>query len=668
MSFEPKPLQKRSIEKPFTSPDRIKPSTGASTSPRYRSPIHTRVHPENPELPACPTCEKRSSENPSVQFHESPPKVRPSHHNIVCEDCSEGSFSQVLKVVCLNQELPTGTQKIKIIESTPQLVTSSSFPIIGTGKSMQVMYQEVYPPPKTELTSLIPESCRENGTLNYQMKEEERKRVAIRRAEYANRIKGVTKTIVTTILGNGENVNRRHGMSVDLERGETLDKDEVLCRSEKKKGKIEEGAGDFKDFSFNGKGFEDKSGCFGGIKVESDEFQGEGKRMIGMNGENIKGAGKKEQEKQVDINRVSYFKKIHQQATKDSGENSKCSVKHKILAKLAGKDFAHLLEQEEIVDKKEQEAELSDNDSVFEAEENTDHFQVPDHQDEYTLEQNEESGLGDSHYVHVGSKQNSDRIFDKTQKSGDNTKQSFGITEEENKKYSDSPASFGRTIRSGANTDRSQENHDLPNQVPDTLNEFIKTSKFLESFELDSQPIENNEIEEVVLNQHKRPFGDILKGESKEQWPAYEQEITIELNPLGENGQSLENLTFVSVPTAIFSELKDSQFSMAQVEKVDSEDGTEKFPNSDETRQMSPAGPQEFQETPSKDQKTQESGVKVNKDSEKLKEHEEKITPEQFNKLFFVLTDPKVLKGLRLLGGFADYLEKNGKDVLDWKV
>ena len=102
-----------------------------------------------------------------------------------------------------------------------------------------------------------------------------------------------------------------------------------------------------------------------------------------------------------------------------------------------------------------------------------------------------------------------------------------------------------------------------------------------------------------------------------------------------------------------------------QLEKRDSEEGTEKFPNSDETRRMSPAGPEEFQETPSKVHESQEI---VAKESEKVKESEEKITLEQINKLFFVLADPKVIKGLRLLGGFADYLEKNGKDVLDWKV
>jgi len=144
--------------------------------------------------------------------------------------------------------------------------------------------------------------------------------------------------------------------------------------------------------------------------------------------------------------------------------------------------------------------------------------------------------------------------------------------------------------------------------------------------------------------------------------------VNIEMKPICENDQSSDNFTFVSVPATFVSEFKDSQLSKAQIEKVDSEDGTEKFPNSDETRQMSPAGPQEFQETPSKDHKPQDSGAKVNKDSEKVKDYEERITPEQFNKLFFVLADPKVIKGLRLLGGFADYLEKNGKEVLDWKV
>ena len=40
---------------------------------------------------------------------------------------------------------------------------------------------------------------------------------------------------------------------------------------------------------------------------------------------------------------------------------------------------------------------------------------------------------------------------------------------------------------------------------------------------------------------------------------------------------------------------------------------------------------------------------------------------DKINILFTLLADDKVLKGLRLLGGFADYLETSGKDILDFK-
>ena len=43
------------------------------------------------------------------------------------------------------------------------------------------------------------------------------------------------------------------------------------------------------------------------------------------------------------------------------------------------------------------------------------------------------------------------------------------------------------------------------------------------------------------------------------------------------------------------------------------------------------------------------------------------LDSEKVNMLFMLLTDPKVLKGLRLLGGFAEYLEINGKDILNLK-
>ena len=150
----------------------------------------------------CPTCERRMNEPVYQTYHESPPKIRPSHHNVVCEDCSEGSFSQVLKIVCLDKvnEAESGTKNIKIIESVGNLSESKNFPVIGSGKAVQVHYQEVYPPPKPELTSLVPE----NVFLAYNLKEEERKRVVIRRAEYANRIKGVAKTIVANICTDSE--------------------------------------------------------------------------------------------------------------------------------------------------------------------------------------------------------------------------------------------------------------------------------------------------------------------------------------------------------------------------------------------------------------------------------------------------------------------------------
>lgn len=759
MSIEPKPhsnLQKRSIDKPFTSPDKnLKCSRGSSSSPRYRSPIHTRLNPENPEPVSCPTCEKRSSDLPPVQYHESPPKIRPSHHNIVCEDCSEGSFSQVLKVVCLNQELPTGTQKIKIIESVPQPLTSSSFPVVGSGKSMQVMYQEVYPPPKPELTSLIPESCRENGTLNYQMKEEERKRVAIRRAEYANRIKGVSKTIVANVSPNGDRLSRAQRTSVDLERKDLMDKEMNLCKSEQKKLKSEEVEENFADFSFN------KKNCYGN---KEGEVPAEGKNRAGK-----AKAGKKDQvvkkDQKPDVNKVSYFQKLHEHAKKDSLDASKLSVKQKILAKLAGKDFAHFLKNEEkdgfgdkdeglkVKDEDYEDVEnqekdddenfeendekledydenLEDNienaeiiedifesqedkfenlkenaenleENVYNPEDNVENHEGKSESLEYSFEnsdkkaekisdsensttktlntkcnpvesgqvlsnqnifkqimlrKNESRELGDIDHTELGINKNLDGITSIPDKSLSNTTK--GKLNEETKNSSDSPSSLRKTIKSGANTDRSQENPENSDQtLPGTLNDHTKTAKFLETFNMESlDSNESKHIDEIILLQHKRTFGDLVKGESSDDCPVFERELTLELNPDNENSHTIESFT---LNTKLVSELKNPK---AQMEKIDSE-GTEKFPNSDETRQMSLAGPQDYQETPPKDSKPYEAQEK----KAKACEGEEKISPEQFNKLFLVLTDPKVIKGLRLLGGFADYLEKNGKDVLDWK-
>jgi hypothetical protein len=275
--------------KAFTSPDKRVQSTsvqdfynkakllrGTSTSPRYRSPTHSRLNLKSVEAIICPTCEKRGNESSCHTFHDSPPKVRPSHHNVVCEDCSQGSYSRVLKVVCLNggEEALDGTKKIKIIESAADINESNTFVVLGNGKNLQVHYQEVYPPPKPELTSLQPE-FRPDSLYRYYLKEEERKRVAIRRAEYANRVKGVSKTIVTTIPPTDK-----------------------IQRTDESLEKLQQSNYE----TYNTASFEPENRP---KKVKSP---------------------------------ASYYRKP-QDSLKESIEITKQSVKHKILAKLAGKEF-----------------------------------------------------------------------------------------------------------------------------------------------------------------------------------------------------------------------------------------------------------------------------------------------------------------------------------------
>ena len=753
MSLEPKSRKSVESNKPglsnlraSDSPERIKARSEVNllepSSPRYRSPIHTRVGADHNDHHNCPTCEKRAQDPVQVKYHESPPKVRPSHHNIVCEDCSEGSFSQVLKVLCLNEgsELPTGTKKIKIIESAPAILSSSSFPIVGQGKTVQVLYQEVYPPPKPELTSLLPENLRENGVLKFTHKDEERKRVAIRRAEYANRIKGITKTVVTTI-SPADKPKRRDKLSVDIEdfEGFAADDNERIVRSEKKLSKVQDvktetrtGAeqGKDKDKDKDGLVLDKKNQSKAGVgwKGNEKDFDGQNREDEILTAKDLYAGEKKAKD---DLKKGSYLAKI-QELSSVKNETGKMSVKQKILAKLAGKDFKSLMEkldrnEESENSEEEQEGGHQEIDSkltLIESHLNTLKpavgqdlsSNVPQDLIENPLDpldgENPENLINPENNRPLSS---SNSAFDSEEVDSTHYNSLFDKT---GKQEIFSNRTFGKTVKSGDNTDRShrqdpeiENEHEYENsEVP---HEYSKTSKFSSpilsdtfhydrispqtedyespTFPVQSQPdLENpdkllessrdsgsgsgevsthsvhvtlpvkSELEEVP--DKEVPDEEKPDEEKPDEEKPEGKSFTLELHPTFDDQADRESLASgLSSRRGDKDERQNDQVSDLGKETVAGLAGVPRVPR----RSAEDRGKD-------LDEGTQDQlGPGHAKPDSRSKAGEDlpsSLHIDKINQIFSILADPKVVKGLRLLGGFSDYLEKHGKEVLDWKL
>ncbi|OMJ80916.1 hypothetical protein SteCoe_18725 [Stentor coeruleus] len=641
------------------------PGLGSSSSPRYRSPTHSALNLENTDtIIPCPTCERRSNETSCQTYHESPPKIRPSHHNVVCEDCSEGSFSKVLKVVCMDEsnEIYSGTQKIKIIESVGPIGEPNNFPVVGSGKSVQVHYQEIYPPPKQELTSLIPESKRENGSLSYTLKEEERKRVAIRRAEYANRVKGVAKTIITTITGDSDRDNRIEGQLCSVDE-EGLQDDELFNATFGKDPKISTS------------------------KIEN----------------------KKKTSNQ-------YYENLKEDSIKESIENSKKSVKHKILAKLAGKDLDDYVYPGSIGKKNYEIRSVNpippiNNELVADSDSGNSSRDMPKSPSNTLIEgwKNDSDSIGaDKHSTpsvgsrHFDEQKKGEEIFveegndyrknpnkdkDKEKCYGNvdlerhdceknNEKHEFSsrvltkeddkndFMDEDHKKYSpkhlvgeNSEDQTGGSIKKQGNEGQTETSHDL----------YDKNSKDIiqKSFGANENPNDNikssaEKASESIENTHegsdeqfyRTGFGEISK---------ISFVSTDDHHSSGISFDNSENY----ISKNVINEEDKAQENIYDNDSDKNSGYLHRITESDEDRQETPDIPKDADETygtsPGEADK-KGKGMRGGKGNTG-----EAVDPNKINMLFLVLTDPQVIKGLKLLGGFADYLEKNGKDVLDWK-
>ncbi|OMJ77606.1 hypothetical protein SteCoe_22776 [Stentor coeruleus] len=626
-----------------------------SMSPRYRSPTHSQLNFESSDSAVlCPTCEKRTNDTEMQTYHESPPKIRPSHHNVVCEDCSDGSFSKVLKVIYLNEgdQQAKKTEKTKIIESVGNLGENNKFPVFGSGKTVQVHYQEIFPPPKQELTSLIPEHKRENGTLPYSLKEEERKRVAIRRAEYANRIKGVAKTIITTINSDSDRAMRTQGHG--------FYKDEEV--------------------------FEENEENLYNTFTKTSEPIGAGHK-------------KKKSCHIFDEPKKDYFK--------CTGGVSKSSVKHKILSKFAEKNFNLFLDEEEY---------LKNND-------NDEYEGSRPKKPDLPLSNEISSGSNQS--------EESSREIPKSPhntaiEEGKNDKESF-----DDEKYSDTQLSGRNEDVDIEENTKSIENPNIilkDKNINDEELEKLKcefdeekcfenlSQKFDNELRHDNSSLNMQHLDEcgerspLAGSNKKNPYENVIHPDETK--ASFNTTISHEVSE--ENQKTIENYDFPSKtntqdyqkenpetqlktsnealnthyikpelenPSPISDTLLNSEYSKTVLSNTSenhiqhnniltedqtskntliSTDNLQKTNINKKDHQVKTNTTKEVNEKYDLPSKQSEENLKPNKSSCAL-------DPEKINMLFLILTDPQVVKGLKILGGFADYLEKNGKEILDLK-
>ena len=648
----------------------------------------------------------------------------------------------MLKVVCLNEgeELLEGTQKIRIIESVGCVHESHTFPVIGSGKNVQVHYQEVFPPPRQELTTLLSEN-RNDSAYRYQVKEEERKRVAIRRAEYANRIKGVSKTIVTTINADTDRISRSEGKGVDNRyenarpEVDSEDRREYLKPGEVQRYEVKAG----RDGSIGKNGNK--------IKSKSPAKADTGKITVGQERERTR---EKEREEEKEKEKEREKDEERKYNLKDSIEYEKLSVKHKILAKLAGKDFKQYIDSVPYYD-----AEVSrptkldlpsESQSPNDYEILRDVSRCSEPEQVSDVNKSELNYTGDdSLRVEIQSSPSaSSKNFANLKASDPNSAVESG----EGDLAANHERAFG-FADSGENPEDSNQ-YEIIDNVP--VLEYEEQDEDIEEKDKHSENESESENEKENEGNEKEKEKE-RKFTSPEHIYSRSEEENVEIvdgNYASKGGLSGDD-TYLISPEHIYAEERDpvSNFSQSPGEEAkihlegseaksfvrssendlanddtalkhkfddlskisfdegeeevhintDSLDhsdanlcktiGSESFEdftvaedqgNSERLQRITEMD-EEIQETPRESMGTRsrlefqaQEGQEVraiacdnNRSSEEQRKAEAVIDPEKVNMLFMMLTDAKVIKGLRLLGGFADYLEIHGKDILDWK-
>ena len=192
-----------------------------SLSPRYLSPIASgsKRALEEEFVMGCSVCGTKAIEGVAWTHHGSPPRLRPSNRPELVDMDQEnsGAYSEILSCRLhraysyLSEAV--NMKELRLLEGKLD-AENSPFAVQvetnGAGAQTTVV-KEVFPAPTVPLTplnyeesSLLKDSFFHNSVAQKYVKEEERQRVAIRRAEYSNRVKGFTRIVETTRLKSGE--------------------------------------------------------------------------------------------------------------------------------------------------------------------------------------------------------------------------------------------------------------------------------------------------------------------------------------------------------------------------------------------------------------------------------------------------------------------------------
>jgi hypothetical protein len=443
--------------------------------------------------------------------------------------------------------------------------------------------------------------------------------------------------------------------------------------------------------------------------------------------------------------KTSYFGSIRDRAAGEKG-----SVKHRILAKLAGKDFSGLFRDEQQDDNDDQKDPVQDPDLEELKEPETIQNEIPKksqnlqeklestlkpidfiqnspeislkaHEDHLKSPENDQiinpstSGpcgldLVDEDFPNTKTLSDPSEINQKTSELNQKTSELNQKTPELNQKTSEqSPkipdlsnidltntfktpyfpeTTFGKTLKSGENSSRSPKDISKDDPIHEVPQDLIKTSKYSSPIITESNPdIQSPTFKDFISPSFADPTreGVLIEGDpSIKASPKESQDDKSEKSEKSEKNDKNDSPSFKSdlesdpssfslhlhpgfevkqtPPSSSRESPRDIESSPKVLEifeetevnlKSETKQSRQSL-NSNQSLHSTLANPlQETIDTPGKS--TQEASL-------------DKTSVERINHLFFILADPQVIKGLKLLGGFADYLEKNGKDVLDWKL
>ena len=188
-----------------------------SLSPRYLSPIanHSSAVWDEEFVMGCSVCGTKAIDDAAWTYHDSPPRMRPSNRPELVDMDQENSGAYSSIISCRLHRAysyladAVNMKEIKLLEGKLEPEQGPFAVQVETnGATAQTtVVKEIFPSPAVPLTPLnyeeasrLKESLFHNSLAEKYVKEEERLRVATRRAEYANRVKGFSRVVEATKL------------------------------------------------------------------------------------------------------------------------------------------------------------------------------------------------------------------------------------------------------------------------------------------------------------------------------------------------------------------------------------------------------------------------------------------------------------------------------------